>query len=301
MANTTNFGWETPDDTDLVKDGALAMRTLGNAIDTSLVDLKGGTTGQVLSKNTNTDMDFVWSTPNVGDITEVQAGTGISVASGTGPIPVVTNTVATAFDAKGDLIAGTGADTFSKLTVGANNTVLTADSSTATGLKWAAATADTSFTLLNSGGTALTAAATITVNVSSYNHYFVKVDSASSANASSALQIRLNSDSAGNYGITKVGLEGTAVANTFGFSETLFDLATMGNNQNNAISGFFAIQGGKGSGIKYLNAVVRAAGSTTNASYSTMGMWDNSAAITSISFISSTGNWDNGTVYIYGA
>jgi hypothetical protein len=64
MATTTNFGWETPDDTDLVKDGALAMRTLGNAIDTSLVDLKGGTTGQVLSKTTNTDMDFTWTTPS---------------------------------------------------------------------------------------------------------------------------------------------------------------------------------------------------------------------------------------------
>lgn len=36
MATTTNNGWETPDDTDLVKDGALAMRTLGNAIDTSV-------------------------------------------------------------------------------------------------------------------------------------------------------------------------------------------------------------------------------------------------------------------------
>ena len=35
MATTTNNGWETPDDTDLVKDGALAMRTLGSAIDTS--------------------------------------------------------------------------------------------------------------------------------------------------------------------------------------------------------------------------------------------------------------------------
>jgi len=61
MATTTNFGWETPDDTDLVKDGALAMRTLGNSIDTSFVDLKGGTTGQVLSKASNTDLDFTWT------------------------------------------------------------------------------------------------------------------------------------------------------------------------------------------------------------------------------------------------
>ena len=57
---TTNFGWTIPSDTDLVKDGAAAMRTLGNHIDTSMVDLKGGTTGQVLSKNSNTDMDFTW-------------------------------------------------------------------------------------------------------------------------------------------------------------------------------------------------------------------------------------------------
>jgi hypothetical protein len=60
MATTTNFGWETPDDTDLVKDGAAAIRTALGGVDTSFVDLKGGTTGQVLSKATNTDLDFTW-------------------------------------------------------------------------------------------------------------------------------------------------------------------------------------------------------------------------------------------------
>ena len=60
MATTTNFGWTTPDDTDLVKNGALAIRTLGQSIDTSLIDLKGGTTGQVLSKASNTDLDYTW-------------------------------------------------------------------------------------------------------------------------------------------------------------------------------------------------------------------------------------------------
>lgn len=61
MPSTTNFSWTTPSDTDLVKDGALAIRTLGNGIDTSLVDLKGGTTGQVLTKATNTDLDYSWT------------------------------------------------------------------------------------------------------------------------------------------------------------------------------------------------------------------------------------------------
>ena len=113
MATTTNFGWETPDDTDLVKDGALAMRTLGNAIDTSLVDLKGGTTGQVLSKTSNTDMDFTWVTSD--DANAIQ------------------NAIV---DAKGDLIAATANDTPARLAVGNNGETLVADSSTSTGLRW---------------------------------------------------------------------------------------------------------------------------------------------------------------------
>jgi hypothetical protein len=62
MATTTNFGWETPDDTDLVKDGAAAIRTALGGVDTSFVDLKGGTTGQLLSKASNTDLDYTWVT-----------------------------------------------------------------------------------------------------------------------------------------------------------------------------------------------------------------------------------------------
>lgn len=118
MATTTNFGWETPDDTDLVKDGALAMRTLGNAIDASLVDLKGGTTGQVLSKTSNTDMDFTWVTSD--DANAIQ------------------NAIV---DAKGDLIAASAADTPARLAVGNNGETLVADSSTSTGLRWQGSTA----------------------------------------------------------------------------------------------------------------------------------------------------------------
>jgi len=65
MPTTTNFGWTTPADTDLVKDGAAAIRTLAGNIDSSLVDLKGGTTGQVLSKNSNSDLDFTYITVSV--------------------------------------------------------------------------------------------------------------------------------------------------------------------------------------------------------------------------------------------
>ena len=109
MATTTNFGWETPDDTDLVKDGAAAIRTALGGVDTSFVDLKGGTTGQVLAKASGTDLDFSWVAVD--------------------PLTIL--------DAKGDLITATAADTPARLAVGTNGQTLVADSSTATGLKWA--------------------------------------------------------------------------------------------------------------------------------------------------------------------
>ena len=61
MANpTTNFGWQMPTSSDLVTDLPADFEVFGQAVDTALVDLKGGTTGQVLSKASNTNMDFTW-------------------------------------------------------------------------------------------------------------------------------------------------------------------------------------------------------------------------------------------------
>jgi len=62
---TTNFGWDIPQSTDLVKDGATAIAALGQDIDTALVDLKGGTTNQYLTKQSGTDLDFQWTTNTV--------------------------------------------------------------------------------------------------------------------------------------------------------------------------------------------------------------------------------------------
>jgi hypothetical protein len=142
MSNpTTPFGWQMPTATDLVTDLPADFEVFGQAVATSMGDLLGGTTGQILAKNSNTDMDFVWVANDQGDITAVTAGTGIS-GGGTSGAVTITNSMATAIDAKGDLVVGTGADAFSRLAVGATNgMVLTVDSAEATGLKYATPTA----------------------------------------------------------------------------------------------------------------------------------------------------------------
>jgi len=132
---TSNFGWQMPTATDLVTDLPADFEVFGQAVDTDFVDLLGGTTGQILSKASATDLDFTWITNDVGDITAVTAGIGIS-GGGTSGAVTVTNSMATAIDAKGDLIAGTGADTFARLPIGTNGQILSADSAAATGLTW---------------------------------------------------------------------------------------------------------------------------------------------------------------------
>jgi hypothetical protein len=141
MATTTpNFGWPVPTSTDLVKDGATAIESLGDSIDASLLDLKGGTSGQVLSKNSNTDMDFTWVTSD--DANAIQ------------------NAIV---DAKGDLIAATAADTPARLAVGTNGQVLTADSTAATGLKWSSVSPTFVGCSLRKTAAQTTSAATYTV------------------------------------------------------------------------------------------------------------------------------------------
>jgi hypothetical protein len=111
-----------PTASDLVTDLPADFETFGQAVATSMADLLGGTTGQVLAKASNTDMDFSWVAQD--DSNAIQ------------------NAIV---DAKGDLIAATAADTPARLAVGADYGFLQAIAAESTGLKWNA-TGWTSYT-----------------------------------------------------------------------------------------------------------------------------------------------------------
>ncbi len=96
-----------PTSSSLVTNLPADFNTFGQGVDTSLQDLLGGTTGQVLSKTSGTNMDFTWVTP-------------------TDQTPLTT---------KGDLFTFSTVD--ARLGVGTNGQTLVADSTAATGLKWA--------------------------------------------------------------------------------------------------------------------------------------------------------------------
>jgi len=278
MATTTpNFGWPVPTSSDLVKNGATAIEGLGDSIDASLVDLKGGTAGQVLAKASGTDMDFSWVTDATG-------------------IP------ATIFDAKGDIIAATAADTASRLAVGANDTVLTADSSTATGLKWATPAGGGGWTSLASGSLS-GAGNTVTFTSTGYKQIVIYVKNAS-ATTDWYWQIRINEDSGSNYNFINSYSTSTTAATQISYNarSSFFnnDAADTADNDTFGVWTIFDPTSTTSRKLVTASFAYKDNTNTFNAMGSLTGQWmATPAAVTSVD-IYPAGTWSTGTYEVYG-
>lgn len=211
---------------------------------------------------------------------------------------------------KGDIYAATAASTPARLAVGTNDQVLVADSTTATGLKWATPTAaGKNYTAVNAGGTALTGATSITVSgISAKDDIQVLIVDASSANASSFFSFTFNSDTtakynyAGMYGVS----ESTEANFDFGNGEntiggTSYPFGRMSQSATSRIDGGLRISGANSSGVKVISATngVVSQNQIQARVYATQGWYSGTSAISSITITSSTGNFDGGTIYVF--
>lgn len=293
-----------PTNTDLVTDLPADFEVFGQAVDTTLADLKGGTTGQVLSKASNTDMDFTWVTDPGGDITGVTAGTGIS-GGGTSGTVTVTNSMATAIDAKGDLIAGTGADAFSRLAIGTNDQVLTADSTAATGMKWASPVTGSmtllSTTTMNSGTTTQTVSGISTA----YKSLKIIVRNGYANVGDFGFRFRLNGDSGTNYSYAYAG---QYWAGYDGYTN-LGNLVLLGNRNSASTTwskqgyGVFEIDNysAAGQALVQWNFINHDGGGGNTITYTGgICVYNASAAVTSFSLLMDGANFTGGTILVYG-
>ena len=247
MATTTNYGWDTPDDTDLVKDGAAAIRTLGSSADTTVKNLSPGTTAGDLDYYTSSTAKARLGIGTAGQILKVNAGE--------------------------------------------------------TAPEWGAAgAAATEYTLINTGGTALTGAGTVTVSsIDGYNDYLIHVEDMSGSNAETTFTLRFNSDTGSNYGFARLDIvtSPASTGTTAGFGES-YNIGRISTSAARVVNDvFFELHAGNSTGIKPIS--FGSAGDLATRGSQVKGYYKGTSVISTVSIIASGGTLDNGTVYVYGA
>ncbi len=211
-----------------------------------------------------------------------------------GRVPGATGIQPSIVDAKGDIIAATAADSVSRLAVGANDTVLTADSSTATGLKWATPSVG-GMTLLST--TTLTGASVTVSSISTaYNDLKLVFEKVYSATDGVFLYIQFNGDTGNRYAYQYFNTQDANVrqANTVAQME----VSKLRNGSSGASDGFMLLSNYNTSGTT-VGGVMEFTYSSTHTQGGSF-TYNNAAVITSVKVYCSSGNLSGGTLKIYG-
>jgi hypothetical protein len=268
----------------------------------------GGTSGTVtvgIQAGTTAQSGAVQLTDSTASTSITTAATPNSVKSA---YDLANGAIAkTIVDAKADLITATAADIPARLAVGANNTVLTADSSTATGLKWATpASAIPGFSLITTLTLAGNSSYTVT-GLDSYNQIYCALATVS-ADANNLITYRFNSDTSSNYAYQHTDMyqngNSFSTANVYaagvGSSGTGTNyIGTQGSNDDHYLEGYIHYMGTKSTGPK-LGYQWFMYNSGTHSNYCGPVQYLGSSSISEMTF-TSTGTLDNGVIRIYGS
>ena len=275
MSNpTSNFGWQMPTATDLVTDLPADFEVFGQAVDTALMDLKGGTTGQVLKKNSGTDMDFVWGADSAG-MTNPMTTTGDTIYSSSGSTPA-------------------------RLAIGSTGNVLTV----AAGVPSWAAPASGGLTVSQIATGTLSGASVTISSLSTYDQLFIQLRNVDMSSVT-GMGIRVNNNSgAGNY--TWNGFSVTpanSTGNTQPVDTTLFMPFYQGNLASSAPdnSSGFTLTNCKSAG--FTNASWASGYKNSNSVFmaeAVEGIYKVAEAVSSLVFVANAGTFDGGTYTIWG-
>ena len=299
MATTTNYGWTTPDDTALVKDGAAAIRTLGSSIDTTTKNLNPSTTlGDIEYRSSTANVNTRLPLGTAGQVLKVNSGATAPewATDATGMTNPMTTT--------GDTIYSSSGSTPARLGIGSTGNVLTVAGGVPT---WAAPAAAGGLTLLST-----TTLSGTTVDISSisqdYKNLRIFVKDMIGTVDNLQPKLRLNNDSNSRYVWGLIGARignGTTDSGASGSTATSvwFANGSAGTdfNRRNYVSLFLPRYTDGTRQFIDMSAYSSADATNTNwGSYFLNGVYDAQAAITSINLFSSNGSFNGGTVYIYG-
>lgn len=273
---TSNFGWQMPTSTDLVTDLPADFEVFGQAVDTSLADLKGGTTGQVLKKNSNTDMDFVWSSDSAG-MTNPMTTTGDTIYSSSGSTPA-------------------------RLGIGTTGQVLTVSGGVPS---WATPAAGGGMTELASGTLSGT---TFTLSSISQSYKTLRlVISNAYPSSRGAIKHRVNANTSSIYGQVGLRMLDTGATDAYsaaGYSSNYDMLCNTGAWEGAAGNNYIQIEYLNYKDTNAFKAWNTTFWTKTNTSTAIQGfsptIFRNTSAITSISLECEVGSWSGGNYILYG-